>query len=75
MTRRRIRLRLRHAMDLYERRTGRPISYPELAKKAGLSPATIESIGSRSDYNTTLRTLERLCVALRVTPSELLDWH
>lgn len=69
-----IRIRLRECLDLYERRSGRRISYPELARRAGLSEDTIESIASRASYNPTLRTIERLCNALDVSPNELLSW-
>jgi putative transcriptional regulator len=70
----RLRIRLRECLDLYERRTGRRMTYPELAKKSGLSEETVQSIATRRTYNATLKTIERLCVALRVTPAELLDW-
>jgi putative transcriptional regulator len=51
------------------------MTYPELAKKSGLSEETVQSIATRRTYNATLKTIERLCVALRVTPAELLDWR
>lgn len=50
------------------------MTYPELAKKSGLSEETVQSLATRRSYNATLRTVERLCVALRVTPAELLEW-
>jgi putative transcriptional regulator len=71
----RIRLRLRECMDLYEARTGIRLGYPELAAATGLSVATVQSLGSRDAYNTTLRVVERLCLALGVSPSELVEWH
>lgn len=70
-----IRLRLRHCMDLYERRTGRRITYPELAELSGISENTIESIGSRRNYNTTTDTLQAICRALGVTPCDLIAWE
>ena len=70
-----IRIQLRECLDLYERRTGRRLSYPELARRAGLSEDTIESIASRPSYNPTLRTIERLCNALDVSPRDLLAWR
>lgn len=70
-----IRVRLRECLDLYERRTGDRLSYPELAKRAGLSEDTIESIASRDTYNPTIRTIERICNALGVEPAELLAWR
>ena len=67
-------IRLRECLDFYERRTGHRLSYPELATRAGLSEDTIESIASRPTYNPTPRTIERLCNALGVAPTELLAW-
>jgi DNA-binding Xre family transcriptional regulator len=61
-------------MELYANRTGRRLTYPELARKAGLSEETVQSIATRRGYNATLKTVERLCVALRVSPTELLEW-
>lgn len=62
-------------MDLFEARTGQRVTYAELAEATGLSEATVQSIGSRSCYNATLSVVERLCIALHVTPSELLVWE
>ena len=71
----RLRIRLRECLDLNAKRTGRRLTYPELAKKAGLSEETVQSIATRSDYNATLKTVERLCSALRVSPTDLLEWN
>jgi len=62
-------------MDLFEARTGQHITYAELAEATGLSEATVQSIGSRPDYNATLAVVERLCLALHVTPSEMIGWE
>jgi DNA-binding Xre family transcriptional regulator len=70
----RLRIRLRECLELHAKRTGRRLTYPELARKAGLSEETIQSIATRSGYNATLLTVERLCTALRVSPAELLVW-
>lgn len=70
----RLRIRLRECLDLNAKRTGRRLTYPELAEKAGLSEETVQSIATRGDYNATLRTVERLCMALRVSPADLLEW-
>jgi putative transcriptional regulator len=71
----RIRLRLRECMDAYEARTGMHVSYADLAAITGLSLSTVQSIGSREQYNATLEVIERLCTALGATPLELLEWH
>ena len=70
----RIRIRLRECMDLYEARTGLRVSYSDIAAATGLSLATVQSIGSRGDYNATLSALEALCATLHVTPMEILEW-
>ena len=62
-------------MDLYEARTGLHISYSELAILTGLSLPTVQSLGSREDYNPTLEVVEVLCSALGVTPADLLSWE
>ena len=71
----RLRIRLRECIDLHEQRTGERLTYNELARKAGVSPETVQSIATRPSYNATLSTVERLCAALRVTPAELLEWR
>lgn len=59
-------------MDAYEARTGRRISYSDIAEATGLSLATVQSIGSRGYYNATLRVVGQLCTTLHVSPGELL---
>lgn len=75
MRRVRLRLRLRECIRLYEIRTGERLTYAELARRAGLSVNTVKAMASRPTYNTTLRRVEALCVALKMTPAELLDWR
>jgi len=66
-------IHLRAALDAYEARTGERLTHEELAVRTGLSAATLNSIASRRGYNASLRTLEKICRALRCTPSELLE--
>ena len=72
--RRRLRIQLKECLARYERRTGHRMTYAELASKTGLSEATIKSLASRPTYNATVRTIETICVALRVDPADLLQW-
>ena len=72
---RRLGLRLRECLALHEKRTGVRLTHSDLAEKTGLSLETIRSIASRPAYNATLQTVELLCVALKVTPRELLAWR
>ena len=69
-----IRVRLRDAMRRKQSATGERVTYEALAKKTGLSRATLEAIGSRPTYNPRISTIERLCAALDCTPAELLDY-
>lgn len=49
------------------------MTYEALAEVTGISVATLQSLGSRSNYNTTLATIGRLCRALECTPGDLLE--
>lgn len=69
-----LRVRLREAIALAEKRTGERVTYDFLARATGLSRATIEALGSRPGCNPRLSTIERLCNALDVEPEELLEW-
>ena len=68
-----LRVKLREAMEDYRRRTGERMTYGLLAKRTGLSSATLESLGTRYTYNTRLSTIEKLCAALGCRPGELLE--
>lgn len=68
-----IRMRLREVIRRRERATGERITYDWLAKRTGLSRATIEAIGSRPTYNPRLSTIGQLCNALDCALDELLD--
>lgn len=68
-----IRVRLREAIRRREKATGERITYDWLAKRTGLSRATIEAIGSRPTYNPRLSTIGQLCAALDCALDELLD--
>jgi DNA-binding Xre family transcriptional regulator len=69
-----IRIRLREAMERYERNVGERITYGLLAKRTRLSRATIEALGSRTNYNPRLSTIDSLCDALDCTPADLLGY-
>lgn len=66
-------VKLRSAMERYSQSSGEQMTYERLATVTGLSRATLEAIGSRPEYNPTLATIERLCVALECEPGELLE--
>ena len=68
-----MKVRLREQMIAYRERTGEPLTYAMLAERTGLSRFSLESLGTRESYNTTLDTVERICVALGCAPGELLE--
>jgi len=68
-----MKIKLRDQMAAYRKRTGQPLTYADLADRTGLSRFSLESLGTRSSYNTTLDTIERICRALGCTPADLLE--
>ena len=68
-----LRVKLREAMDEHRRRFGERMTHELLAERTSLSRATLESIASRDNYNTTLSTIEKLCRALDCQPGDLLE--
>lgn len=69
-----IKIKLRQAMLRYSDKKNTTLTYAQLAKISGLSRATIESLGSRADYNTTLFTVDVLCTALECKPEDILEF-
>ena len=70
-----IRVRLKDAIDAHARRAGERMTYGQLAERAGVSRATIESLAARPGYNPTLDVIDRLCHALECSPADLLEWE
>ena len=68
-------IKLREAIATFETRTGEKLTYADLAKRTSLARATIEAIGSRPTYNTTLATINALCQELGCGISDLLDYQ
>lgn len=52
----------------------RDINNEELARLTGLHPGTIAKLRSDIPKQLTIRTLTKLCKALKCTPSDLLGW-
>lgn len=67
-------VRLREQIRAHEERTGERLTYAELARRSGLSRATVETLGSRTNYNTTLATVDKLCRVLGCDISDLLEY-
>jgi DNA-binding Xre family transcriptional regulator len=68
-----IRIKLREAMDAYRQRTGNKLTYELLAEQTGIALTTLQSLAARPGYNTRLSTIEKLCVALKCSPNDLLE--
>lgn len=66
-------IKLREAMQAYKRRTGERMTYLILAERTGIGQATLESIGGKLGYNTTVATLEKICRTLGVDFGDLLE--
>ena len=68
-------IKLREAIAAYEERTGETLTYAELAAQTGLARATVESLGSRTTYSTTLKTIDKLCETLGCDLHDLLEYR
>ena len=68
-----IRVKLREAMEAYRQRTGSKLTYELLSKQTGVALTTLQSLAARPGYNTRLSTIEKLCIALSCSPSDLLE--
>ncbi len=68
-----IAIKLREAIQRYKRRTRERMTYEILAERTGLAKGTLNNMGSRHGYNATLATIEKICLALDVTPGFLLE--
>ena len=67
-----MRVLLREAIEAYRARTGERLTYSKLAQMTGLARSTLESLASRSSYNTRLSSIERICRALDCKPGDIL---
>ncbi len=68
-----IRVKLREAMENYRRGTRKRMTYAQLANISGVAEGTLNSIGSRLDYQPNLATIEKICRALDVPLHEMLE--
>jgi putative transcriptional regulator len=68
-----IHIRLKNAIEQYKAATGEKLTYQMLAERTGISVATLQSLATRPAYNTTLKTVEKLCTALHCGPGDLLS--
>ncbi len=59
-------------MKVYKNKYDTKLTYATLAKAAGVAPSTLDAIENRDEYNTTIGTLDKICRALKTTPSDIL---
>lgn len=69
-----IEVKLRAVMAAYSEKSGEKLTYQQLSERTGIAKATLEAIGSRPDYNTTLAVLDTLCDHLNCSISDLLEF-
>ena len=62
-------------MLAYSQKKGERLTYQQLSEMTGIAKATLEAIGSRPEYNTTLAVLDTLCKHLDCSISELLVYQ
>lgn len=60
-------------MQTYRERTGKRLTYAELAARIGLAASSLESISSRPSYNPSLKVIAKICGALECSVAELLE--
>ena len=60
-------------MEAYRQRTGTKLTYELLSEQTGIALTTLQSLAARSGYNTRLSTIEKLCIALHCSLSDLLE--
>mgnify|MGYP001330104907 CR=1 FL=1 len=66
-------IRLKEAIQRHKTASGQKLTYQMLADQTGISLETLQSLATRPSYNTTLNTVEKLCIALNCKPGDLLD--
>lgn len=59
-------------MKLHKKKHGTTYTYATLAKVADVSASTLQAIENQEEYNTTIRTLDKICRALKTSPSDIL---
>ena len=68
-----IRVKLKDAIETYWLRTGKKLTYAELAEMSGVAEDTLSSISSRFRYQPNLTTVEKICRALDYPLHDLLE--
>ncbi len=66
-------VKLRDAMEQYRRNAHERMTYKRLSDLTGIAVGTLQQIGSRLDYHPTLGNVEKMCKALEVDLTDLLE--
>ena len=66
-------LKLREAMEIYRRRNNKRITYAQLSEKTGITEGTFRQMGSRLNYQASFDSVEKICLALQVHLTELIE--
>jgi putative transcriptional regulator len=69
-----LRIKLKQVLDDAEFAEGCRITFKELARRSGISPATLTRLANLPGYNATLDYIDALCGALHCQPGDLLEY-
>jgi putative transcriptional regulator len=69
-----IRYRLREVMADYQFKTGKRLTFDELAKATGIHRTTLSKIANIRSYNTTTDNIDRLCKYFQCQVGDLMEY-
>lgn len=69
-----IRYRLREQMADYQFKTGKRLTFDELAKETGIHRTTLSKIANTRSYNTTTDNIDRLCGFFKCQVGDLMEY-
>lgn len=59
-------------MKVYKEKYRTKLTYATLGEAADVSASTLQAIENQEEYNTTIKTLDKICRALKTSPSDIL---
>ena len=68
-----IRYRLRELMADYQFRTGKRLTFEEIANETGIHRTTLSKIVNQRNYNTTTENLDKLCTFFKCSIVDLME--
>ena len=66
-------LKLRSAIEQARHRNNKRITYAELARRTGIAEGTLQQMGRDVEYHPTLTNVEKLCRALDVELTDMIE--